>query len=137
MMIVLILIMFSCKSAEKSLEEPSKNNVLVYYSKGPCLGKCPVYDLWIYKDGTVIYKGVDKVNYKGEIRTNLSSDELEILQSALSEEGFEVENFKRVRDLPITRLKYGIEDRKFYVSKIYGPLKKVNTLLELIVKRIT
>ena len=96
-----------------------------------------MYDLWIYKDGTVIYKGVDKVNYKGEIRTNLSSDELEILQSALSEEGFEVENFKRVRDLPITRLKYGIEDRKFYVSKIYGPLKKVNTLLELIVKRIT
>ncbi len=134
--LVFILIMFSCKTSENVVKEPTDSEVFIYYSKGRCLGKCPVYDLWIHKDGTVVYQPIENIGKKGKYFAKLSPTQLDALQAALAED-FEVASFKRVRDLPVTRLKHGLKDHKYYASKIEGQLKKVNTLLESIVSSIS
>jgi len=134
-MILLIFIVFSCKSGKDTTFQMDKDQVLMHYSKVPCLGKCPVYELWIFNDGTVLYKGINKVARKGEIKSRLSSEEISDLVLLLEHNLTEPKAFKKVRDLPVTRLRYGQKKFGYHVSKIDVRLKEVNSAIEDLVEQ--
>lgn len=46
----------ACKTTEKS-EDISELSAEMSLTKGPCFGKCPVYDLTIYKGGMAAFEG--------------------------------------------------------------------------------
>ena len=75
LLIILILASISCKSGTGSTKDVLSKEVLVRYSKSACLGRCPVYSLLVFTDGTAIYNGIDKVKQKGKITFILSSEE--------------------------------------------------------------
>ncbi|MFK7813087.1 MAG: DUF6438 domain-containing protein, partial [Maribacter sp.] len=55
-MILLILALASCKSSDKVASVTEKKAAILQYSKGPCLGRCPVYNFQIFDDGMVVYQ---------------------------------------------------------------------------------
>ncbi|MEK6155084.1 DUF6438 domain-containing protein [Flavobacteriaceae bacterium 3-367] len=135
-MMLLILVVLSCKSGKNGAMDTNNENTLLYYSKGPCLGKCPVYDLWVFTNGTVLFKGVDKVKHKGEVTMELSSEEIGNLALLLEHNLAEPTIFGKVRDLPVTTLRYEGKEYEYYVTKIDGQLKEVNSKIEQLVNRI-
>lgn len=57
------------------LYEPTDiSNVVITLQRSGCLGSCPVYNVTIYGNGTVIYEGGENVNVTGMQRSNLSED---------------------------------------------------------------
>jgi TATA-box binding protein (TBP) (component of TFIID and TFIIIB) len=55
------------------------NNVVITLHRSSCLGRCPVYNLTIYGNGSVIYDGKDNVNVTGVQRTNISEEAIQDL----------------------------------------------------------
>ena len=84
------------------------SNPVIQLTKKRCLGKCPVYDLMIYKNGLVTYNGIDHVSKKGLHQFSIPSKRIEELNKLFDESGFkEIENDKtKGRDFPITQLTY-------------------------------
>ncbi|WP_420602597.1 DUF6438 domain-containing protein [Flagellimonas sp.] len=126
---ILVFTLFACKSGEGTSAIP-QGEPLLQYSKGPCLGRCPVYDFMVYPDGNFTYKNVRAIGPNKEIKGRLATEEMEKLTSALKSELGTPSAFKRVRDLPITKLKFDTKKYEYHASKISEGLKKVNTLIE-------
>ncbi|WP_159025741.1 DUF6438 domain-containing protein [Aquimarina sp. Aq78] len=136
-MIVLIMVNFSCQSTKNTATDTSKDEALVYYSKGSCMGKCPVYDVWIYEDGSVFYSGIQHVSAKGNIKTKLKEEEFRALKTILNKGLNEDLAFKKVRDWPITTLRFNGKEYKYYSSKIHGTLKEIDNKLKKAIDSIT
>jgi len=134
--ILLILTVSTCKSGKTTTTPQHKNDLLLQYSKGPCLGKCPVYDLYIYKDGTVSFRGVDNVIQKRVIKSYLSPHILKDIMDTLRKESDDFEPTIKIRDLPITTLRYGNKEYKYHTSRVNGKLKELNSKIEEIVEQI-
>lgn len=103
--------MVSC-SSQKNI----KNDVLIYFGKTDCLGKCQVYDIYIHKDGTVNYNGLKNVQKKGSFQTKISSKKLDEIKSKIKKIDFSIVD-KKVRDFPNTIIKFNgekliVKDRK-------------------------
>lgn len=88
-----------------SLSKNIKENALLYYGNTPCLGTCPVFDMYIYNDGKVIYKGFQNVVLKGEHKFSISKSHIDEIKNELEEIDFNVK-MNTVRDLPNLILKY-------------------------------
>lgn len=135
--IILITAVFSCKSGKNTSVNVLTDKILVHYSKGSCLGKCPVYDVWIYQDGSVSYLGIRHVSAKRNIKTKLEEKEFRELKTMLNKGIHENMSFKKVRDLPITTLRYNGKEHKYHSSKVDGMAKELNMMLENIVYKIS
>ncbi|QMU63159.1 MAG: hypothetical protein GKR88_01960 [Flavobacteriaceae bacterium] len=87
-MYLLFLLLTNC-SSQKEIQE----NAFLYYGKTACLGTCPVYDLYIYDSGKIIYEGIKNVKRKGKYVLKISK--------------YKIKNdLKPVRDLPSTVISY-------------------------------
>ncbi len=131
--LILLSLMFntSCNSAKVNSEEP-----YIQLTKKRCFGKCPVYDLVIYKNGAALYNGIANVAKKGKIEFQIDAEELTSLKGLFKEAGFtSLKNKpnKRVRDLPITELKFGNKIVSFQGQDIPKEIKEIIKELELIV----
>lgn len=115
MTLILVFSLFSCGTAKK--QATVENEILAFFSKGACLGKCPVYDITVRSDGSYRYVGVDKINPRGERKGKLSKNQLETLNSLLKKDLTTANVFKKVRDKPVTVLKYLGETYRFYSFK--------------------
>lgn len=109
---ILILILLTSCSSQKNL----KKDALVYFGKTACLGKCPVYDVYVYNDGTVSYNGLKNVQKKGSFQAKISSKKLDEIKSEIKKIDFSIVD-KKVRDLPNTIIKFNgekliVKDRK-------------------------
>ncbi|WP_160114796.1 DUF6438 domain-containing protein [Aquimarina sp. AU474] len=136
-MILLIMINFSCQSTkDASKVSTNENEAMIYYAKGPCRGKCQVFDMWIYEDGSISYTGIRNVTVKGNIKGKLQEQELEDLKTMLDKPEEDI-TFKKVWDWPTTTLRYKNKEYKYYSSKIDGTRKKLDTKLKNIVRKIT
>ncbi len=127
---ILILALFSCKPGKNKGAGTDKKNVLLYYAKGPCLGRCPVYHLWVFTDGTILYKGVDKGDQKKEIKSRLSSNAIADLVMLLDSDLVRPMRLNRIRDIPVTTLKFDGKEYEYHASQVKGQLKKVNLKIE-------
>ena len=135
LMRVLILAL-SCKSGNYSVNQSDQEDVLIYYSKGPCLGNCPVYNLRVFVDGTVIYREVFMVKEKKVITKRLSSEEVGDLAKFLKNNLGYPTLFRRIRDRPLTILRFDGKEFEYHASKIRGQLKEANNKIEDLVGRL-
>lgn len=132
---ILILSIFACKSGEEVVAAQQKEPLL-HYSKGPCLGRCPVYDFWVYPDGTFIYKKAKGIKSNREITGRLTSEEMDQLKISLQNNLGAPPSFIKVRDLPVSKLRFNGKKYEYHANKIKEGLKEVNTLIEGIVAEI-
>lgn len=132
---LLILVGFSCQSTKKTSAVTSESEALVYYSKSPCRGKCPVYDVWIYEDGSIFYSGISNTT-NGNVKSKLEKQELQELKAMLKQGVYEDLNFKKVLDRPITTLRFNGKEYKYYSSKIDGEIKQLDIKLKNTVDKI-
>ena len=98
---ILVAILFIGCSSTKYVKE----DALLYYGKTPCLGKCPVFDMYVFDDGKVLYEGLKNVDLLGIHEFNLTAEEVKNIKQELEEINFSSEERLR-RDLPNTVLKY-------------------------------
>ncbi len=106
---------------EKKPVDFSKLDKLVEISKGACFGRCPVYTMIVYTNGTVSYNGKDNTEKKGLYTKQLTDSQLKELKKFL--ETAKLEQFQDgykslIPDLPtITIAYYGGEYEKRIVGK--------------------
>lgn len=133
LMIITLFTIFACKCPGDALE---KKNVLVQYTKGSCLGKCPVYDLWIYEDGSILYVGLENVEKLGEVKAQLPVKQLNNLKEVIDNIVLEEKYFKLKRDLAVTRLAYNDISIKYNSTALSGKLELLNNLLDGIARQV-
>ncbi|WP_299121101.1 DUF6438 domain-containing protein [uncultured Tenacibaculum sp.] len=101
----LLYILFFVILSNCSVSKNIKETPFIYYGKSSCLGKCPVFDMYIYNNGEVVYKGLQNVALKGEHKFSLSKNQLQEIEEELKKVDFNTKN-EVIRDLPTTTLKY-------------------------------
>lgn len=121
---ILALVLSSC-----STHKDAKSNILLYYGKTRCLGKCPVFDMYVHENGTIYYEGFENVNVIGKKELKLSANELKFLKGELNKLNFSVKD-KLKRDIPNTILRYKgkemvLQDRN-KLKELLDFLEKVN-----------
>jgi len=136
-LLILVLIgMFSCKSSKSGIMENNQKEAMLFYSKGPCLGKCPVYDFTIFSDGTLIYNGISKVEKKGQLNGKLTSKQLSDLKAILKENLGEPENFRKIRDIPITTLRFNDKKYEYHSSRNNTTMKFVEAEIQKLIRTV-
>ncbi len=99
----------------------SKLDKLVEISKSACFGRCPVYTMVVYSNGTISYDGKDNTEKRGLYSKQISDNQLKELKKFL--ETAKLEQFQDgykslVPDLPtVTITYYGGEYEKRIVGK--------------------
>ena len=131
-----IIAFFSCKAPNIESNFQTQN-ILAFYSKGSCSGTCPVYDVLIYENGTVVYNGIDHVQKKGMIRSAVSQRDITDLKLLLEGSPAEFKSFRKAHGKPLTTIKYNKQTLTYHASKVDGSLKQLNTKLEDLVAQIT
>lgn len=112
--IAIMLLSFSCKTSEdvstlsdnsdqteeviepntppeETAEEvtpPSRPTFFASISRGACFGKCPIYEMFIYENGTAILKGERFVDNIGTFETTLTEEEIQKFTDTALEIGF-------------------------------------------------
>jgi hypothetical protein len=67
----------------KSLED-----IIITLERTICCGRCPVYKLTIFGDGSVVYNGLEFVAIAGRHAANISKDKIRQLIAAFKKAGF-------------------------------------------------
>lgn len=117
--ILLIGILTNCSSPKEMQKEP-----LLYFGKTACLGKCPVYDIYVFENGKVKYEGVKNVNKKGSYSYQLSKKDIEEITEELIRIS-SIENEKLTRDKPNTIIRYKGKELKTQNIKNFEKLEKL------------
>ncbi|WP_242203313.1 DUF6438 domain-containing protein [Aestuariivivens insulae] len=104
--------------------------------KGKSSNNGPVYDLWIFDDGNIIYKGISNVEKIGVHKTEISLDVINRIKSfARNLTPNEVGKAKG-RENPLTILKFNNRKVVYQSSRAKGNLLELHNLLEYIVINI-
>ncbi len=80
-------------------------NAVITLERTPCYGPCPVYDVTIYGDGTVVYEGYSNVAVTGTQTTQISPNDVKNLVDeffAIDFFSLEDEYTANITDLPET-----------------------------------
>ena len=109
---------FSCKSAK------TENTFILKYSKSPCKGRCPHFDITIKDDQMVVFNGRQYTTIVGIVQIKLSNEKYQKLQNLLTESQFletDPIGYDRMFDYPITTLEVtkGEKNKKqiMYIDK--------------------
>jgi len=137
MIFILMIPLLCCKSGNYSVAKADQKEQLVYYSKGPCLGNCPVYDFWVFKDGTFLYKDANKSRRNNTVRGRLAPDKVNDLMLFLKTNLEYPTLFRRIRDKPITILRFEGMEFEYYSTKVDGGLKEADTRMMGMIKRLS
>lgn len=105
-------------------------------SKGKCINECPVYDLWIFKDGLVVYNGIENVEKQGIHRLFISLEAVKHINHLLLNMGPEDLGNNNQRKKPLTLLKFKGKRIVYQTSRIGGSLLELDRLLESIVENL-
>jgi len=123
-----ILSKFGINLAETNLNELDK---LVEMSKGPCYGRCPVYDFVIYDNGIMTYEGKRFTERQGLYIKKMSESELKELKATLA--AANLRQFRdayraRVPDLQSVSITYYKDD---YIKTIIGKDGRPEKVMEI------
>ena len=105
-----------------------KEEALLYYGKTQCLRSCPVFDMYIFEDGKVLYEGIKNITPLGKQEYTIKPDDIKKIKQILEKIDFTAKE-KLIRDLPNTVLKF---KGKTLVSQDTKQLKELIFLLEKI-----
>lgn len=129
--VILLISVFNISCASHKVDQ---QEVLIQVSKKRCLGKCPVYDLYLYQNGEVVFNGIDNVNKLGKTKIKVTKSRLEDIKVLLQKINWDTlqTSDRRKRDMAITRIKYSDKDISFQgiISKEVDSL--IKTLEKLV-----
>ncbi|TRX31148.1 hypothetical protein FNW52_19090 [Flavobacterium sp. ZT3R18] len=132
--IIVILIVFlgSCTPSKAVLKT---DTALFRYSKSGCLGNCPVYDLYIFENGSVLYNGIKNTSKK-KAHSTITLEKIATLKSLFN--AITVEEYQSVkgRDIPITTIVFNNKRVKYNANTVTGNLLKIDSLIQEIIREI-
>lgn len=105
-----------------------KEEAFLYYGKTQCLGKCPVFDMYLFKDGKVLYEGIKNVSKLGIHQFSIKTEDVEEIKKELEKIDFTTKE-KLTRDFPNTVLKF--KGKRLAIQK-NEKVKRLMFLLEKI-----
>ncbi len=114
-----------------SMVNTGRLSPLVEMHKGPCYGRCPVYELMIYDNGVASYRGERYTDKMGLYLKQLTKSELQSLNSALRQaELWKYNDVYRSEypDLPAVSITYHEEDRS---KTILGKESRPDAVIEI------
>lgn len=128
--VALSISMASC-SGLKDVTKFKEKDVVISLHKGPCAGKCSVFNLDIYKNRYVVYEGIANVEKYGLYAKILTKDELALLQTEFDNaDFFSFDNKYPVPnpDLPVITI---INKKNVGVKKVIGSIDRPKKVLDL------
>jgi hypothetical protein len=105
-----------------------KEEAFLYYGKTQCLGKCPVFDMYLFKDGKVLYEGIKNVSKLGMHQFSIKTEDVDEIKKELEKIDFTTKE-KLTRDFPNTVLKF--KGKRLAIQK-NEKVKRLMFLLEKI-----
>ena len=112
------------------------DDAILRLSKGKCLNNRPVFDLWIFETGQVIYKGIENVNKIGISKTIIPLDTVSRIKFLADQIHYDEVGDAKGRDNPLTIIKYKNRKIVFQSSRVKGSLLELNSLLEYLANEI-
>ena len=120
-----------------------EDSLLLKIQKTPCFGLCPVYTASIFKNGTVLYSGIKRVENIGFFSAKMELDSIQALIQEAKRINFEdfqiIYNSIQVTDLPsvITTVRFE-EQVKAVVNRYQGPISlgKFEAMIENTINRL-
>lgn len=122
--IVLFLLIFNLNIF--SQEQPT-----IVIQKTSCYGKCPVYEMKIFKSGKIILKGEKNMDKIGNYVTKISKKELKSLIRNFDQIDFfniNDEYTARITDLPTTYLSFNNKNQSKTIKDYHGAPKELKDL---------
>ncbi|MCS7086775.1 MAG: DUF6438 domain-containing protein [Bacteroidia bacterium] len=104
----------------------AKDDFFFSVKKTPCYGQCPVYELNVHADGTVVYNAVRFTEQTGTFTKTLSAARLQELKNAVRQSPFfswdTLYDNAGISDLPSTIVEISLDGRrKKVVNRHKGP----------------
>ncbi len=121
---------FSCGGL-KDVSKLKEKDVVLSVHKGPCGGKCSVYNIDVYKNRYAVYEGIANVEKYGIYAVKLSKEQMNELTSVFDANdffGFDDNYPIESPDFPVITLKYNKENRSKTVT---GSIHRPQKVLEL------
>lgn len=105
------LSLLACKTNKEAKKAVSfaEDEVIMYLSKGPCFGRCPIYQLNIYGNGLAEFKGERFTDKLGTFHKTLDKDVFNTLKSTFEASDFQTFDYmydSRLPDLPLITVGY-------------------------------
>lgn len=129
----LVLFLFSCKSNQKS--NASQAEVIFSLSTTPCYGECPVFELSLYGDKTLVYDGKEHTKIEGVKETQLTDDQFETFLGIIESSDwskFEPSYTSDMTDLPTQNFNYNRNDVSKSVSKYGTEPRELSKISDLV-----
>ena len=112
-------------------------DVFLSLSKGKGLSdESPVFDLWIYKNGHILYNGIENVEKKGKIKSSIPFDILNRIEEIINDYDSNDIGEIKGRDNPLNMMKFNGKKIVYQSNRLQGNLLELNNLLELIAENI-
>lgn len=132
LLVLTVSIIIGCNTPKK-LIIPEKSEIFVSLKKSSCFGRCAVYTIDIYDNGTGLYNGIRNVDEIGISEFNISDGQkLDLVQS------FEQSNFENMdstylsnlSDLQVITLTYKSKEVKFHNRRASQKLKELIIMVD-------
>lgn len=119
----------------------SNDSLFTSIYKSACFGKCPVYSMKIYNDGSVIYVGKKNVNKIGTYKNKLEKEKLLLFIDKANEIKYmELEDSydnKNITDLPSTKTSIVIDKKRKSIERRFGYPKEILAFEQLFENLLT
>lgn len=123
-----ILVFFGCSSPKAVIKSFDKagDASFVRFERTACFGTCPVYEVVIRGDGSLVYTGKEFAQPKGTYEAQLTPEDLRSLHERIAISGFfemEAEYDGPISDLPsaITEVFISDKRKKKILNRWEGP----------------
>ena len=101
-LLLLLIIAFNCNEPKKEKEEietvkieeiipeveKTTDNSYIKLSKTACSGHCPVYDIVLFKDGTVSFNAIENLAIKGKQEFTISESKMKKIKEMFNKTSF-------------------------------------------------
>ena len=106
------------------------DEAFISLSKGKSLDNRPVFDLWIFENGQVVYKGIENVDKVGVEKSIVPLDVVSKIKNLINQSNQNEIGDAKGRDNPLTIIKHNGRKIVFQSSRVKGNLLELNNLLE-------
>jgi len=128
---VLGFVFTGCKSEKGATVRGVPADFSLYMKRTACMGRCPVYELYVDAQGQVKYQGYLNVEKEGRFEKELSPATLRKLVKAVEDAGyFEMDKVydQGIADLPGVEMKVSMRGQKQQIMAKSGTPKALTSL---------
>lgn len=130
---LIILFLMSCKN--KPINSNQQAEEIFSLNTTSCMGPCPVFELSIYGDKTLFFKGEENTSLKGEHKKTLTDEQFEALLGIIESADWANldDTYKsNMLDLPTQNFSYNRNGLKKKVSRYGDAPESISTMSDTI-----